>query len=124
MGGYIVKIAETPNFVWEVHVNLSGDRPKHWMEIHDKRNERRWIEMRESSSDDAPQFDAFGEFLDELEKESQGNRQYTALTREQLTLANMWERMNKAENDLISYRRRYEELEGVFRELKKHMPRD
>ena len=78
--------------------------------------------MRESSSDDAPQFDAFDEFLDELEKESKGNRQYAALTREQLTLADMWERMNRAENDLISYRRRYEELNEVFSQLKAHIP--
>ena len=86
MGGYGVVIAETNNFVWTIHVSLMMDCPRHWLQVEDKRDQHREISMREEGYDEGEASKAFDEALDELEK-SQGNREYHALTSEQLTLS-------------------------------------
>ena len=49
MGGYVVTIAETTNFRWEIHVSLSDAFARHWFGVCDKRDENRWIDMRKTN---------------------------------------------------------------------------
>jgi hypothetical protein len=120
MGGYVVTIAETANFRWEIHVSLSDAFPRHWFGVCDKRDESRWIDMRTTGAEGSNQSqnDAFDEALDELQKEAEGNRQYAMLTKDQLTLATLWERMNDAQKSEEHYRKMTQKYEELFYSLK------
>jgi len=119
MGGYVVTIAETTSFRWELHVNLADEYPRYEIRFIEKDDEEYEILMRTDSSNDN-HYQMFDEMVTELEHESELFRQYQAfkeISKDELTLTKIWTRMQSAEQELDHLRRRAEKAEDVLKQL-------
>src|SRR3989338_9363005 len=108
MGGFGIVLAETTNFKWTLMINCSNEYWAYRLEIEDKRDEHREIELRQSSWNsecdcDADRFKAMDEATQELENEHKKGYEWHKLTEEQKTLTEIFSEIKtlKSENDLL-----------------------
>lgn len=107
MGGSGITIAETTNYEW-VLWDYSGDDHHYYPLKLRRKSDNADIDIPRSGwgseSEQSPECD---KAYDELEIEFKHNHYHKEMTEEQTTLANMYERMTKAERNYEYVRKKY-----------------
>lgn len=118
MGGSAILLAETENYKWYIYENHSGSYQTYRLKVYNKKDENNDLEIREHSESSDKEYKEFDNAFDELEKERGLKYNYSKLTEEQITLAEMYKRMEEAERSLEYCKRRKQELEELFNKIK------
>jgi hypothetical protein len=122
MGGSGITVAETTNYKWTLWENWSAPKNIYWLELQRKLDGER-VKIRSDGYNygaDASD-DEVDKAYKELEKEVELKRNYVEMTKEQITLAEMYARMIDAEHSRDTFFQRMEQAEKLIRILQDYL---